>query len=44
VIAQNVKYFDRMFAIVGELNNFALGKTLHDTRVTADFSLHFMEV
>jgi hypothetical protein len=26
------------------LNNFALGKTLHDTRVTVDFSIHFMEV
>jgi hypothetical protein len=43
VIAQFTRYFDRLFAIVDELNNFALGKTLHDTRVTIDLSIHFME-
>jgi hypothetical protein len=43
VIKQFTQYFDRLFAIVDELNYFALGKTLHDTRVSVDLSIHFME-
>jgi hypothetical protein len=44
IIQDNVQYYDRLFSIVGWLNTFALGKTMHDSRVTAEFSIHFMEV
>jgi hypothetical protein len=44
VIEEHSLYFDRVFSIVGFLNDFALGKSLHNTRVTMDFSIHFMEV
>jgi hypothetical protein len=43
-ISENVAFFDRLFSIVGEMNRFALGKTVHDTRVTMDLSSHVMEV
>jgi hypothetical protein len=35
--------FDRFFAIIGEMNNFVLGKTVHSTEVTFDLSLRFYE-
>lgn len=35
--------FDRVFALIGDMNNYALGKTVHDTNFTFDFSIHFME-
>ncbi len=44
LIEQHSLYFDRVFAIVGSLNDFALGKSFHNTRVTMDFSIHYMEV
>jgi hypothetical protein len=44
VLSENIQYFDRLFSIVGWVNRYALGKTLHDTRLTVDFSLHYMEV
>lgn len=37
------KDFDRFFAIVGHINNFALGKTLHNSDVSFDISLHMVE-
>jgi hypothetical protein len=44
LIEKHVKNFDRLFATVGYLNSFALGKTIHNTNVTFDLSLHFMDV
>ncbi len=35
--------YDRLFATIGYLNSFALGKTIHDTRVSFDMNMHFME-
>ncbi len=32
--------FGRVFSIVGDLNEFALGKTVHDTRKTLEFNVH----
>jgi hypothetical protein len=44
IIQDNVQYYDRLFSIVGQVNSFALGKTMHDTRVTVGLTIHFMEV
>ena len=43
LITNTTKEFDRFFAIIGHINNFALGKTLHDTRISFDLSLHYVE-
>jgi hypothetical protein len=44
LLNENIQYFDRLFSIVGRINGYAIGKTLHDTRLTAGFSIHYMEV
>jgi hypothetical protein len=43
LIRRETAEYDRFFAIVGDLNNFALGKSVHSTEVTFDFSLHFYD-
>lgn len=37
------KDFDRFFVFVGDLNSYALGKTLHNTRATFDMTIHLLE-
>jgi hypothetical protein len=40
LISNSSNDFKRLFSIIGELNDFALGKTVHDTRKTLDFDVH----
>jgi hypothetical protein len=43
VIAKCALDFDRLFVLNGYINSFAIGKTVADTRLTFDVSLHFTE-
>jgi hypothetical protein len=40
-LEEKVGSFDRLFFVSGDLNDHAVGKTIHDTRRTIDIFLHF---
>jgi hypothetical protein len=42
-ISANVKDFDRFFVMISKHNSRFCGKTVHDTRVSFDLTIHYME-
>lgn len=39
----HVQDFDRFFVLIGDVNTFFLGKTVHNTRSTLDMTIHFLQ-